>query len=92
IVGNGSLGLLADAEIPCVIHAIFSRAGIGRFRIRINNRKILQGFLAGVGLAEDRFIDALRAVDALEKVGPEKVVAELRETTGLDEAGARRVL
>ncbi|MEQ8965959.1 MAG: histidine--tRNA ligase [Azospirillaceae bacterium] len=92
IVGNGSLGLLADAEIPCVIHAIFSRAGIGRFRIRINNRKILQGFLAGVGLAEDRFIDALRAVDALEKVGPEKVVAELRETTGLDEAGARQVL
>ena len=60
VIGNGKLSLLNDAELPLVIHAIFSRIGIGRFRIRINNRKVLQGYLAGLGLPADHGADALR--------------------------------
>jgi len=86
IVGNGSLGLLADAEIPCVIHAIFSRAGIGRFRIRINNRKILQGFLQSQGLPDEKFISVLRVIDNLEKVGPDETKRQLGHDLDVDQA------
>jgi len=83
IIGNGTLDVLADAEIPSVIDAIFSEAAIGRFLIRINNRKVLQGLLAAHGLDPSAFVDALRAIDALEKIGREKVAAELTGKTGL---------
>ncbi|MEQ9812495.1 MAG: histidine--tRNA ligase [Azospirillaceae bacterium] len=92
IVGNGTLDVLADAEIPSVIDAIFSEAAIGRFLIRINNRKVLQGVLAAHGVAEDGFPAALRAIDALEKIGREKVAAALVEATGLAPATADTLL
>ncbi len=88
VIGNGSLGLLADAEIPCVIHAIFAQIGIGRFVIRINNRKILQGALQHFGCAPERAAAALRSIDALEKIGRERVAAGLAEDAGLEPARA----
>ncbi len=92
IVGNGSLDPLADAEIPAVIHAIFSRIGIGRYVIRINNRKLLQGYLQSVGVAEDRVGDALRAIDALEKIGPDAVAEALASGAGLSPDAAAAVV
>ncbi|HET8728621.1 MAG TPA: ATP phosphoribosyltransferase regulatory subunit, partial [Alphaproteobacteria bacterium] len=92
IIGNGSLGALNDAEIPCVIHAIFSRIGIGRFVIRINNRKVLQGLLEYHGVIAERIPEALRAIDGLEKVGAEKVVAELTANAGMAGDHARALL
>ena len=88
VIGNGSLSQLNDAEIPCVIYAIFSQIDIGRFVIRINNRKILSGYLNHLGVPPERVGDALRVIDALEKVGREQVLGDLREQVGLDEAGA----
>lgn len=92
VVGNGRLSALADAELPCVIHAIFSQIGIGPFRIRINNRKVLQGFLDGLGVDAAARAEALRAIDALEKAGPDRVRAELVAKAGLDADGAARVI
>ncbi|NBB81942.1 MAG: histidine--tRNA ligase [Alphaproteobacteria bacterium] len=92
IVGNERLGLLADAEIPLVINAIFERIGIGRFLIRINNRKILQGFLEGAGVPDPHFATALRLIDALEKIGEDKVLAGLESEIGLDADRATSIL
>lgn len=88
IIGNGSLSPLNDAELPVVLHAIFTEMAIGRFLIRINNRKLLQGFLAGLGLEAKACVAALRILDMLDKVGSEKVVRDLQTAAGLSEDGA----
>ena len=92
IIGNGSLSALADAELPVVIQRIFSRIGVGPFAVRLNNRRVLQGFLESVGLPADRFPAALKAIDALEKIGEDAVVEALERDTGLDAAAARSVV
>ena len=50
--------------------------GLKRFQIRVNNRKILNGFYAMLGLTE-KSGDIMRTVDKLDKIGPEKVKAIL---------------
>ncbi len=45
VIGDGELGLLHDAEMPAVIHGIFSELQVGKFVIRLNNRKVLNGLL-----------------------------------------------
>ena len=46
IIGDGSLAPINDAEIPAIIYKVFSTLGLKRFQIRVNNRKILNGFYA----------------------------------------------
>jgi hypothetical protein len=91
-IGRGSIGLLNDAEMPAVIYRVFTEMGIGAFVIRINNRKLLQGFYAFLGIDAARIGDALRIVDKLEKIGPDKVRAELVEKLGLDASVAEQIL
>jgi histidyl-tRNA synthetase len=91
-IGRGSLGLLNDAEMPAVIHRIFTEMGIGEFVIRINNRRLLQGFYRWLGVAADHIADTLRTVDKLEKIGREKVIAELVAKVQLDESVAVQIL
>ena len=72
VIGNGSLNLMNDAEIPCVIYDVFRRLDFGPFVVRINNRKLITGLLASIGI-EDKSVEVMRAVDRLEKVGQDKV-------------------
>ena len=76
VIGNGALDITNDAEIPAVIYTVFSRLGLKRFQIRINNRKILNGFYAMLGLTE-KSGDIMRTVDKLEKIGADGVRAIL---------------
>lgn len=69
IVGDGELGLMADAEIPAVISEVFGRLDIGRFCIRISNRKILTGYLEHLGFDETETADVLREADKIERQG-----------------------
>jgi len=78
IIGDGQLDITNDAEVPAIIYTVFSRLGLKRFRIRINNRRILTGFYAMMGL-QDKSGDIMRTVDKLEKIGKEKVKAILVE-------------
>jgi len=89
---RGSLGLLNDAEMPAVIHRIFTEMGIGDFVIRINNRRLLQGFYRWLGVSADHIADTLRTVDKLEKIGRDKVIAELVAKVQLAEAVAVQIL
>jgi len=72
IIGDGKLDILNEAEIPAIIYQTFTRLGLKRFQIRVNNRKILNGFYAMLGLSEQSG-DIMRTVDKLDKIGAEKV-------------------
>ena len=71
IIGDGTLSVINEAEIPAIIYRTFSALGLQRFHIRVNNRKILNGFYAMLGLTE-KSGDIMRTVDKLEKIGAEK--------------------
>ncbi len=92
IIGDGKLDITNEAEIPAIIYRTFSRLGLQRFQIRVNNRKILNGFYAMLGLTE-KSGDIMRTVDKLDKIGAEKVKALLiGEEIGIDEKNADEIL
>ncbi|WP_352414990.1 histidine--tRNA ligase [Oscillibacter ruminantium] len=76
IIGDGKLAPINDAEIPAIIYKVFSTLGLKRFQIRVNNRKILNGFYAMLGLSEQAG-DVMRTVDKLDKIGADMVKAIL---------------
>jgi histidyl-tRNA synthetase len=77
VVARGKLSLLYDAQMPAIITEIFEAINIGDFVIRINNRKILTGFFASVGIAENQIKACIGIIDNLEKIGEAKVKQEL---------------
>ena len=91
IIGDGKLDILNEAEIPSIIYKIFTSFGIHRFKIRVNNRKILNGFYAMLGLSELSG-DIMRTVDKLDKIGPQKVAAILTEDVGVSQENAEENL
>ncbi|HIT57158.1 MAG TPA: histidine--tRNA ligase [Candidatus Galloscillospira stercoripullorum] len=76
VIGDGALDIINEAEIPSIIYRAFTDLGLRRFRIRVNNRKVLNGLFAILGLSECAG-DVLRTIDKLEKIGPDKVKAIL---------------
>ena len=91
IIGDGKLDILNEAEIPSIIYHIFNRFGLKRFQIRVNNRKILNGFYAMLNLAE-KSGDIMRTVDKLDKIGAEKVKGLLLTECGVEESAADEIL
>ena len=84
IIGDGKLDITNEAEIPSIIYKTFSTLGLKRFQIRVNNRKILNGFYAMLGLTEQSS-DIMRIVDKLDKVGAEKVGLMLYDELGISQ-------
>ena len=91
IIGDGQLDIINEAEIPSIIYQIFTRLGLQRFRISVNNRKILNGFYAMLGLTE-KSGDIMRTVDKLDKIGAEKVRAVLTEELSVCTQDADEIL
>ena len=91
IIGDGKLSIMNEAEIPAVIYRTFTALGLRRFRIRVNNRKVLNGFFAVQGLSE-RSGDVMRTIDKLDKIGPDKVRDILTGELEVPEAAAEAVL
>ena len=91
IIGDGALDILNEAEIPAIIYDTFTRLGLHRFRIRVNNRKVLNGFFAILGLSEQAG-DVLRTIDKLDKIGADKVRALLTDTCGVTVGQADEIL
>lgn len=80
VVGDQTLSLITDAEIPAIIDGIFKEMNIGPFQIRMSNRKLLEGFLSGTGIPSGSIADAMRVIDKIDKVGPDEIRKELGET------------
>ena len=92
IIGDGKLDISNDAEIPAIIYRTFTSLGLRRFQIRVNNRKILNGFYAMLDLTR-KSSDIMRTVDKLEKIG-EKSVRDLLTAPeiGLSDEQAAEIL
>ena len=90
IIGDGALDVMNEAEIPSVIYRAFTALGLEGFTIRVNNRKLLNGFFETVGV--ERPADVMRTIDKLDKIGPEKTAALLGSDCGLSSEQAARVM
>ena len=90
IIGDGALDIVNEAEIPSIIYRTFSALGLQRFCIRVNNRKVLNGFFALLGLSEQSG-EVMRTIDKLDKIGEEKVLALLIEQ-GVAEDKAKEIM
>ena len=91
IIGDGKLDIMNEAEIPAVIYRTFHALGLKNFRIRVNNRKVLNGFFALLGLTE-RSGDVMRTIDKLDKIGAEKVRAILTGDLAVSGDAADKIL
>lgn len=78
----GSKSLFNEFELIQIIDDVFAKLGIS-VTLKINNRKILSGIAEAIGEA-DKFVAITVAIDKIDKIGLEKVAAELREN-GLSE-------
>ncbi|MCE9593122.1 MAG: histidine--tRNA ligase [Planctomycetes bacterium] len=86
----GSENLTSDIETALVIHDLFKALGL-EATIHVNNRRLLNGVLARLEL-DGKSAGVLRALDKLEKVGPEKVTEELQTQAGATPAQVREIL
>lgn len=77
IIGNQKLDIINDAEIPSIIYSTFKELGFDSFTIKINNRKILNGFFQYLNL--NNTVDVLRTIDKLDKIGLDGVKEELNK-------------
>lgn len=78
VIADDTLPLMTDAEMPAIIYDTFKSLGFSDFTIRINNRKILNGFFEELELT-NLAQDILRIIDKLEKIGKEAVFEEFEK-------------
>ena len=69
IIGDGKLDIVNEAEIPSVIYAITRYLRVKRFQIRVNNRKVLNGFYESLGLTEQS-ADIMRTPTSWRRSAP----------------------
>ena len=91
VIGDGKLDIMNEAEIPAIIYTAFRKLGLSRFKIKVNNRKILNGFYAMNGMAE-KAPDIMRIVDKLDKIGEVKVKQMLIDELAMRPYKAENVL
>jgi len=90
VVGDGTLPFSYDVELALTIADALSALPIGDFRLRVNNRKLAEGFYRGLGLEDPDAV--LRAIDKLEKIGDEAVAKILMEEVGATREQAEAAL
>ena len=78
IIGDETLDIINDAELPAVIYSTFRKLGFEDFTIKINNRKILNGLYENIGQKE-KSVEIMRVIDKIDKIGEEAVKEELKE-------------
>jgi histidyl-tRNA synthetase len=90
IVDRDSLGFHADVELPLAIGDALGGLPIPPVTILVNNRKLIEGFLRGVGVADTEA--GMRAIDKLDKIGPAATAELIASTAGATEAQAKACL
>ncbi len=85
----GSKSMLVDAEIICIVNEILTALKFQNFIIKINNRKVLNGLVAYVGLDTSWTGEICRSIDKLDKISFDEVAKELKEKNVPDDAIAK---
>jgi len=76
VVGDGELPFRYDVTLALVVVDALSKLPIPDFKLRVNNRKLAEGFYLGLGLTDTAAV--LRSIDKLEKIGADAVAQELQ--------------
>jgi histidyl-tRNA synthetase len=87
----GSPSVLADAEVIAIMAEALEGIGIPEFTIRINHRRLLESLGRAAGVRDEQAINLYRAIDKLDKIGPDGVARELADV-GVAMDHASRVL
>ncbi len=85
----GTKSLVCEAEIILMIQQVFSRLGIGDYRIKLNHRMLLSKIVQFIG-ANGKESEFCTAIDKLDKIGQEKVFAEMQHR-GISEESTRQL-
>ena len=86
VVDRDTLPFHYEVELPLVLGEALSALPFPPVTILVNNRKLVEGFALGAGASDAAPV--LRAVDKLDKIGPERVRGLLVDEAGLSAAGA----
>ena len=93
VVGQGQLGFHHDIEVVLVMLEACARLsqelGVPPVLMRINNRKLIQGFYTALGVADP--LAAIQAVDKLAKIGAD-AVSQMLLDQGVDSDAIGRIL
>ncbi len=89
VVNIDDLPLHFDAELPAVLFEAYEKLGIPPVELRISNRKIIMGYLAGLGINDPGVVT--RTLDKLDKIGPDGVLKTLAEA-GVPDTVAQKAL
>ncbi len=87
----GTTSMLADAECISVLVDALQSVGLQSAVVAINHRKLLKATAMLAGVEEDRAATVYRAIDKLDKIGPDGVLSQLMNAE-IPEASARQVL
>ncbi|MDO4916683.1 MAG: histidine--tRNA ligase [Rothia sp. (in: high G+C Gram-positive bacteria)] len=90
VVGDGELPFRYDVELALVVVESLAKLNIGDFKLRVNNRKLSEGFYLGLGLTDTAGV--LRSIDKLEKIGPDAVAQLLKDELGATDEQAQAAL
>ncbi|HWC35989.1 MAG TPA: histidine--tRNA ligase [Mycobacteriales bacterium] len=80
VVDRDTLPFHYEVELPLVIADALAKLPVPPLQIRVNTRKIPEGFYRGLGIED--YLGVLRTVDKLAKIGPAKVRELLTATVG----------
>ncbi|MBI2464164.1 histidine--tRNA ligase [Candidatus Peregrinibacteria bacterium] len=87
----GTKSLMADVEIIAVLHEGFKALGLKDHVISINNRKIIDGFIATLKIPEEKQREVFRSIDKLDKIGKDGVLEEL-EKRGISKTAIPKIM
>ncbi|XP_075942899.1 histidine--tRNA ligase isoform X1 [Anarhichas minor] len=83
--------MIPDAECLKIVYEILSGLDLGDFRIKVNDRRILDGMFAVCGVPDDKFRTICSTVDKLDKMPWEDVRKEMVNEKGLSEEAADQI-
>ena len=78
VIGKNTLNIFYDAEVAACIYKLFVKMDIGKFTVRISNRRLLAGLLAYLGLGESTK-EVMRLIDKAEKISEETLIASFKD-------------
>ncbi len=90
VVAEDQLPFHHDIEVATVMARALVALPIPALRMQVNNRKLLQGFLIGIGAPDPP--GAMRVIDKMDKMPADVVGQLLRTEAGLSEEQARACL
>lgn len=86
----GSDSICSEIELISVTAKALGKIGIGKFFVRVNDRRVLRGALKTMGFAEDTLDTVCVSFDKLDKIGADGVASELTEK-GMPESAIRNL-